>query len=220
MLILNLKTYPENTAENLNIKLEALVKLIADKPAVASHLFVAPSTLELLWAMRMYPQLQFVAQHLDSKPPGQTTGWLPIAQFKQVSGEFALINHSEHRLPMPDVISASQQAKQLDIKLVACCETIAEAKELLKVQPYAIAFETPELIGSGVSVTSRPQVVTEFVSLFQGSAVLPLVGAGVTTSVDIEQVIALGAKGAIVASAFAKAADPYAKALELVTPFC
>jgi triosephosphate isomerase len=86
-------------------------------------------------------------------------------------------------------------------------------------QPWAVAFEPPELIGTGVSVsTAKPEVVQEFVSKMhrQAPKVLAIVGAGVSTPQDVAKCFDLGASGVLLASAFVKAADPKKFALSLI----
>jgi triosephosphate isomerase len=71
-------------------------------------------------------------------------------------------------------------------------------------------MEPPELIGSGVSVTTRPELVKETINAITSTnpKVLPLVGAGVSNAEDIAEALRLGAKGVLLASGFIKAKDP------------
>ena len=71
-------------------------------------------------------------------------------------------------------------------------------------------MEPPELIGSGVSVTTKPELVKQTLSTIRAMSdkVQPLVGAGVTTSEDVVEAIQMGARGVLLASGFVKAKNP------------
>ena len=86
-----------------------------------------------------------------------------------------------------------------------------EARSLAAFRPTAIAVEPPELIGSGVSVsTARPEVVEESVKVIKAVSpqTLALVGAGVSNATDLKKAMELGAEGVLLASAYVKAKDP------------
>lgn len=218
MLFLNFKTYDQTTGVNLINKLEEIVASCEENPALAEILVVAPSVAELGLARYLQPGLQLAAQTVVDLELGATTGKMPLPLVKKLDIEYILANHSESRLGIEATINLIKKAKEIGINVVACCETIEEAKELVGAEPLAIAYEPPELIGSGISVTTRPEAVAEFVEIFADSEVLPLVGAGVSTKEDVENSLKLGAKGVLLASAFAKAEDAKAKLLELAEP--
>ncbi len=97
------------------------------------------------------------------------------------------------------------------MKTVVCAESLSEAKHLAAFSPWAVAIEPPELIGSGVSVsTARPELVSDGVKAIHGvdRKVKALVGAGVSNRTDFQLSLKLGAEGVLLASAFAKAKDP------------
>lgn len=220
MLVLNFKTYSETAGENLDSKLSAVSEVITEHPDLANKIWVAPNSAQLYYARVNYPQLQLVAQHADVNPQGQSTGWLPLSLIKQLGINFCLVNHSEHKLAVQDVLNFIEQARLLDIHVIACCETIEEAQQILPAQPYALLFEDPQLIGTGVSITTNPQGIKDFVALFpEQSTTVPIAGAGISNQNDVHEALALGAKGVVVASAFAKAAGPANKLSELVSPF-
>ncbi|MCL4406555.1 triose-phosphate isomerase [Candidatus Parvarchaeota archaeon] len=76
-------------------------------------------------------------------------------------------------------------------------------------QPTAIAYEPPELIGGDISVSSsKPEIVKEFCDIVKsGSASLPLIGAGIKTPEDVKKSVELGAEGILVASGVMKSKD-------------
>ena len=74
-----------------------------------------------------------------------------------------------------------------------------------------IAFEIPELIGTGKSIsTFSPDKVIESVKQIEkvNNSVIPLTGAGISNGDDVYASLKLGAKGALIASAFANTNKP------------
>jgi triosephosphate isomerase len=217
MIIFNFKNYPESTGENGIRLLDSLVSLQRKNSLAVDKIQVAVSMIDLHWAKKQYPTLTIIAQHVDSVTTGSTTGWVPADTVKSLGIDFTLINHSEHRVYDENIVTRLKALTDKGFKLIVCCENVQEAKQVLEASPYAIAFEPKDLIGSGVSVTNRPEAVAEFISVVKGKS-LALIGAGVSTMEDVKKGLELGADGALLASAFVKAEDPEAKALELVSP--
>jgi triosephosphate isomerase len=176
-----------------------------------SQLELACSTLRDAWAF---------AQHTDASMDGQSTGWLPPEAVFAAGAAGTLLNHSEHRMAEKDVLTVVQRSIALKLKCLVCAASLEEALGIaVRVKPWAVALEPPELIGTGVSVsTAKPKVVTDFVSHMRSQApdVIPIVGAGVSTAADVSKCIELGASGVLLASAFAKSRDPYKTACQLL----
>ena len=91
-----------------------------------------------------------------------------------------------------------------------CTKDAEESARLAKYEPTYIAVEPPELIGSGISVsTAKPEVVSGTVSAVAKVNRTPvLCGAGVSNASDVKKAVELGAKGVLLASAYVKAKDP------------
>ena len=80
-----------------------------------------------------------------------------------------------------------------------------------------VAFEDPELIGTGISVSkAKPELVRRNIEAIRAGMAIPLVGAGISTAEDVIASIALGAQGVLVASAVVKAKDVEAKVREFI----
>ncbi|MEM4343444.1 MAG: triose-phosphate isomerase, partial [Candidatus Caldarchaeum sp.] len=78
-------------------------------------------------------------------------------------------------------------------------------------EPEALAVEPPELIGTGVSVsTARPEVVSGAVVKVKkvSMRVHVLCGAGVSSEDDVRKALELGAEGVLLSSAYVKSRDP------------
>src|SRR5690606_9107428 len=125
-------------------------------------------------------------------------------------------NHSEHRVWDENILENISDIQAKGLKLVVCCENLNEAQHLTQAKPFAIAYEPPDLIGSGVSVTTRPEVVKDFIGIIP-AGIIPIIGAGISNREDVQNALKLGSKGVIVASAFVMANDHKAKLQELLS---
>ncbi|MFH0974042.1 MAG: triose-phosphate isomerase [Candidatus Micrarchaeota archaeon] len=160
------------------------------------------------------------AQNADPVGFGSRTGWTPVEAVRTAGAAGTLVNHAEHKVPLETCRKVVEQAKPLELKVLACAADLKEAKDLTALSPWAVAVEPPELIGSGVSVsTAQPDVVKRAVQVIKETnpQVLALVGAGVSNADDVKKSFELGAEGVLLASAFVKASDPKAFANSLAT---
>lgn len=218
MIILNLKNYFESTGENLERLLNAVESVIKKYPESQKIIFVAPSTIDLSIARKNHPTINLIAQHVDTKNAGSTTGWIPAEIIKSIGVDFAMINHAEHRVWSENIVDDIKLIQSKGINLVVPCESIEEAKILVEAKPFGIAFENKDLIGTGKSITEEmPDSVVEFINFCKGKTKL-IIGAGVSTGEDTQSGIDMGGEGFVLASAFVKAEDPVAKLEELIKP--
>lgn len=218
MIVLNLKTYTESTGLNCKRLLDSIDKFVNENPTLKDKVIVAPSITDLFWAKQNYPNLNFASQHVDNVSAGSTTGWIPADTLISYGIQYSIYNHSEHRVYSDSIVESVKDLQSKGLKLIVCCENTDEASNLLNATPFAIAYEPKDLIGSGISVTTRPEAVNLFMQVAAGKT-NALIGAGVSTGQDVQSAKQLGANGALLASAFVKATDPYAKLMELVQPF-
>lgn len=219
MIILNLKTYEESTGEKAFRLLDALVSLQQKQPEVSKYIYTAPAMIDLWMIKSKYPMLNIISQHVDFANAGSTTGWTPAENLMKLGVEYSVLNHSEHRVWNEDIVENIKNVQAKGLKLIVACENLDEAQKLLEANPYAIALESKELIGTGKSITSlMPDSVMKFIEMCKGKTKL-VIGAGVSTGEDIQSGLNMGAEGFILASAFVKATDPELKAQELLLPF-
>lgn len=219
MLILNLKTYKESNSNNLITLLNAIDEYSQENPSVANIIYVAPSVIHLAFVKNKYPNLNLISQHVDTKDAGSTTGFIPAENLIEEGVNYSILNHAEHRVWSQNIVSDVNSIHSKGLKLVIPCESLEEAKILIEANPYAIAFENKDLIGSGKSITTEmPDSVIEFINWGKGKTKL-IIGAGVSSGDDVASGLAMGADGFILASAFVKATNPKEKLTELMNPF-
>lgn len=153
------------------------------------------------------------AQHADPLGYGAYTGWLPLEALKDMGIRGVLLNHSEHRLRLDEIVASVEAAGRYGLETLVCADTPAAAAAVAVLRPTALAVEPPELIGTGVAVSkARPEVITDTVKRVRqvNGDVIVLTGAGISAAEDVEAAVRLGTSGVLVASAIMKARDPVA----------
>ncbi len=220
MLILNLKTYSESNADTLFKMLDEVSRFVTDYPMFnrdSNKLFIAPPLIYLSEVINKYPNIHFVSQNVSSKLEGQSTGAIVVENLLSLGVKYSLYNHSECKseLDIEEIINIQSRG----LKLMVFTESVSEAQELIKTNPEYLIYEPQDLIGSGISVTTRPEAVTQFINTFKNTNTKLLIGAGVTTVEDVVNSLRLGATGVALASSFVKANNHYDKLIELTKPF-
>ncbi|ABK77801.1 triosephosphate isomerase [Cenarchaeum symbiosum A] len=212
MLIINCKNYKEAAGGRID-SLAAAAAGAAAKYGV--RIALAPPQ-HLLGAVKG-EDLTVLAQHIDDKGVGSTTGYVVPELLGESGVSGALINHSEHRVSADQVASLVPRLRGLDMISVVCVKDSAEAANLSRHRPDYIAIEPPELIGSGRSVSSeRPELIGEAAEAIRGADGTKLLcGAGITSGADVRKALELGSKGILVASGVVKSSDPAAAIAEL-----
>ena len=199
LILVNYKTYSQSVGE-LGLKLAQLME--ETNPAYA----VAPQFTDIQLIARN-TKVPVYSQHIDPITPGSHTGHVLAESVEAVGAVGTLLNHSENRIPLKDIEGSIKRADENGLETIVCVKDVKEAVLAAKLEPDAIAIEPPELIGSGVSVsTTRPELLEEAVNSVEN---VPLLcGAGITSAVDVRKALELGMKGVLLASGVVKASDP------------
>ncbi len=183
---------------------------------------IAPSAASLETLSRAL-SIPVLAQHVDPFDPGARTGFLVPASLSATGVAGSLLNHSERRLPPPQVREAVNMLRASGLVSVVCAGSLAEATRLARYcRPEFLAVEPPELIGGNISVSvARPEVIQGAVRGVRrvSPRTQVLCGAGVKTGEDVRRALELGAKGILVSSAVAAAQDPARAIAELMRGF-
>ncbi|MCE7742475.1 MAG: triose-phosphate isomerase [Candidatus Heimdallarchaeota archaeon] len=206
IIILNYKNYTQTIGKR-GLVLSKIAESVAFETGVS--IAVCPQTVDIGLIVQEV-EIPVLAQHVDGNDAGSYTGNNLLEAVKESGVAGSLVNHSEHRLRLSDIEKIVDKAKKLDFYTCVCSNNIQTSKAIASLEPSACAMEPPELIGSGVSVTTKPELVKQTLLAIKNvnSSVQPLVGAGVTTSQDVAEAVQMGAKGVLLASGFVKAKDP------------
>ena len=203
MFIINCKNYDEISGNKI-IKLAKIVQRISKKYKIP--IAIAPPHHQIPLVTKF--NVIVLAQHLDDKKIGSTTGFMipEIAKRSKING--SLINHSEHRISEKEIKNLIKRLKRLKLKTILCVKNVNESKKYAKLNPTFIAIEPPELIGTGRAIsTEKPHLITkavDSVKLAKNSTKL-LCGAGIVSGKDVTRAKKLGSKGILVASGIVKA---------------
>jgi triosephosphate isomerase len=216
VIVVNLKTYPEASGRNA-----LAIAKIADALAkeTGKQIIIAPPQTDLALVCSSV-SIPVYSQHVDNVKPGNTTGFVPPEGAKAAGAKGTLINHSEHRLVHADIEELVQRCRALGLVTIVCTNNVSVSKAAAMFHPDFVAVEPPELIGGNVSVTdANPEIVSGTVEAIKSVAkeVGILTGAGVKNGRDVAKAIELGTNGVLLASGVAKAKDPRAALLDLLS---
>lgn len=167
LILINFKAYEESVGDR-GIKLAKTCERVAKRYGV--NIAVAPQHFDLK-AIVSKVRIPVFAQDIDAvDTSGSRTGHMVASNLKKIGVAGTLINHSEKQLPLNGIRKRIDISKNADIVSVCCVPTIAVGKRVAKYRPDFIAFEVPELIGSGRPISKeRPDSVKKFVSSIRKS---------------------------------------------------
>lgn len=214
-IIVNFKTYREVEGAGA-LELARICDDVARESGAS--IAVCPPTVELGEVARQV-DVPVLAQHIDDRELGSSTGWVTAETVKATGASGSLINHSEHPLSSDCVAKVIENCRRNGLVSCVCADSTAAALKLAKLGPTMLAVEPPELIGGDISVTkAKPEIVSGTVEGVRAVApkVPVLCGAGVKNRADVRKAIELGAQGVLLASGIVKAKDQRAALLDLV----
>ena len=207
IIIVNFKCYIEATGKRA-LKLAQILEEVDKETNVC--IAVAPQCSDI-YPIAHYTRMPVFAQHISPIEPGAHTGSILVEAIKEAGASGTLINHSENQIPLGDIKRSIELAKKKDLISVCCAPDVEKAKEIAKFGPNFVAFEVPELIGTGRAISKeKPDSVKEFVKILSitNPNTVPLCGAGISTGEDVNTAFELGTRGVLVASGVVKAKDP------------
>jgi triosephosphate isomerase (TIM) len=213
IIIINFKTYEEATGDQASGLARICGKVAA---SLGRRIIISPQFTDIYRISKESSSWTPVfAQHIDDGI-GKFTGSVSPLAVKEAGAVGTLLNHSERRLPIEEIGKRINAAKAHDLMTLCFADSIEESLRIESFGPDMIAYEPPELVGTGVSVSSaKPSQVTDFVNKVTPN-VRRLVGAGISNAEDVRKALELGADGWGVSSAFTKAKDPEKVLTELV----
>ncbi len=213
IIIINFKTYEEATGTRA-LKLAQICRSVAMK--YGKQIIISPQFTDIYRVAREASSYTPVfAQHIDDGM-GKFTGSISPLAVKEAGAVGTLLNHSERRLSIEEIGKRIKAAKAHGLMTLCFADSIEESLKIADLGPEMMAYEPPELVGSGISVsTAKPSQITDFVSKVTPN-VRRLVGAGITNAGDVRKALELGADGWGVSSAFTKSKNPELLLTELV----
>lgn len=214
IIVINFKTYKQG---------KNAVKLAEAAEKIDKKIIVGVQASDV-YEIAKKTKLKVYVQHVDYFKSGRHTGYiLPDAVQKQ-GAKGSLLNHSEHRLKFDILKKTIKRCREIGLKTIVCVASLKEARNVLKLNAEIIAFEVPELIASGKSISKlKPDSVKKFSKAVReynqknNKKIEALCGAGISSKDDVEKALELGCDGVLLASAITKARNSEKKLKEL---FC
>lgn len=217
VIILNFKSY-QRVAGERGISLAMEIEELANK--TGTRIFIAPQLVDTsLFSSKGF---KVFAQHVDSTPHEQATGKVILASLKQAGVTGVLVNHSEYPQPAQDIREIVKGATQLGIKSCVCTPDLNTLSVLEGLTPDFVAYEPPELIGGGVSVSkARPEILARFFNMLDklSPTSTKLCGAGIKTPEDVKAAKLLGAQGILISSGVVLAQSPSSALMSIIDGF-
>ena len=216
VIMINFKTYNEGFGFKAHDIAEA-AETVADESGV--EMVICPGFMDI-HPMSNHHRLPVFAQHIDAISPGAHTGHILAEAVRAAGAKGTLINHSERRMTLADISAAVDAAKRNGLKTVICTNDTRTSAAAAALAPDYVAIEPPELIGSGISVTTAdPGIIRSSVDSVKSvnNNVKVLAGAGLSSGSCVKRAAELGADGVLLASGVVKAEDPLAVLRDLVS---
>jgi triosephosphate isomerase len=219
LILVNLKCYTEGTGKNA-VKISKICMKVAKKYKI--NIAVSPQFADIYQVSKKV-NIPVFAQHIDSIDAGAFTGHVSALSVKDAGAVGTLISHSERKLSLNEIGRCVEAARRQNLISVVCSDSLVKSRDIASFSPDFIAYEPPELIGTGVSVSkTKPEVVSETVKTVKrlNPDVKVLCGAGITNGEDVKRAVELGTDGVILASGVVKSSNPrevligFAKALK------
>jgi len=207
IILVNFKCYEEATGERA-FKLAKTCEFVSFEYAL--NISVVPQFVDIK-DIADEIEIPVFAQHIDPIDVGACTGHVSPLSIKEAGAVGSLINHSERKLDLEKIRKCIELAKKYNLISVCCSGNVEESKAISQFAPDFIAYECPELIGTGVSVSqTKPEVITETINEIKkiNRNIKVLCGAGITNGEDVKKALELGTVGVLVASGVVKAANP------------
>lgn len=214
LIAINFKTY-ESASGKEAVELAKVCDVTAKETDANVIVCVQASDIHFVQSEVSIP---VYAQHIDGVDFGSHTGKILADSVKENGGSGTLLNHSEDQYEAAALVQAHEHAKAEELITIICAGTIERAIEVAKLNPDFVAFEPPELIGGDISVTTKPELITDVVKQIRSinSECGILVGAGVKVAEDVRVALKLGCAGVLLASGITKSANPKDDLLQLI----
>jgi triosephosphate isomerase (TIM) len=198
LIVINFKTYSKSTGK----KAVNLAKMI-------SGAILCVQTADISEIARLKKTVY--AQHIDYFEQGRNTGFITPESVKNSGAKGTLINHSEHKLDYDVIKKTINRCKKIRLTTIVCADSVEEAKKIALFGPEFIAFEIPELISTGKSVTEyKGEEIKNFVKSVTkiNNKIKVLCGAGITKKEDVAVARELGCQGVLLASGIVFSKNP------------
>lgn len=215
IILVNFKNYKEGVNFN-GVKLAGICDSVSKEFGV--NISVSASYCDIK-EIKAKTNVHIFSQHIDPiEAPGAYTGGVVAENLKDLGISGSLLNHSERKMGLEDIGKCIKILRSLNLISICCAASTEEVESIAIISPDFISIEPPELIGTGVSVsTTRPEIVTKTIDIVKkiNPKINVLCGAGIANRNDVKKALELGSRGVLVSSRVVKAEDPRKILVEL-----
>ena len=179
-------------------------------------LFICPAV-EIRRVCEHTKNLIVLAPYMDTLRPGRGMADVLPEGLKAAGAQGVVINHCEKPMSLPQMKATIDRARELDMLVFACADTLAEAKAIAQLHPDIINPEPSEIIGGGNGV-SPMAYVRDSIKVIKEiyDDIMVEQAAGITNGQQVYDFIMAGSEAAGAASGIMNAADPIAMIDEMI----
>ena len=179
-------------------------------------LFICPAV-EIRRVCENTKNLIVLAPYMDTIRPGRGMADVLPEGLKAAGAQGVVINHCEKPMSLPQMKATIDRARELDMLVFACADTLAEAKAIAQLHPDIINPEPSEIIGGGNGV-SPMAYVKDSIKVIKGiyDDIMVEQAAGITNGQQVYDFIMAGSEAAGAASGIMNANDPIAMIDEMI----
>lgn len=180
-------------------------------------LFIVPAV-EVRRVVENTKHLIVLAAYMDTLRPGRGMADVLPEALADAGAVGVVVNHCEKPMSLPAIKATIDRARELDMLVFACADTVAEAKAIAQLHPDIINPEPTELIGgSGGGVSDMGYVkecIREIKAIYDD--ILVEQAAGIRNGQQVYDFIMAGSEAAGAASGIMNADDPLAMIDEMI----
>ena len=179
-------------------------------------LFICPAV-EIRRVCENTKNLIVLAPYMDTLRPGRGMADVLPEGLKAAGAQGVVINHCEKPMSLPQMKATIDRARELDMLVFACADTLAEAKAIAQLHPDIINPEPSEIIGGGNGV-SPMAYVRDSIKVIKEiyDDIMVEQAAGITNGQQVYDFIMAGSEAAGAASGIMNAKDPIAMIDEMI----
>lgn len=179
-------------------------------------LFICPAV-EIRRVCENTKNLIVLAPYMDTLRPGRGMADILPEALKAAGAQGVVINHCEKPMSLPQMKATIDRARELDMLVFACADTLDEAKAIAQLHPDIINPEPSEIIGGGNGV-SPMAYVKDSINVIKAiyDDIMVEQAAGITNGQQVYDFIMAGSEAAGAASGIMNAADPIAMIDEMI----
>ncbi len=179
-------------------------------------LFICPAV-EIRRVCENTKKLIVLAPYMDTLRPGRGMADVLPEGLKAAGAQGVVINHCEKPMSLPQMKATIDRARELDMLVFACADTLAEAKAIAQLHPDIINPEPSEIIGGGNGVSPMAYVKDSIKVIKEiYPDIMVEQAAGITNGQQVYDFIMAGSEAAGAASGIMNAADPIAMIDEMI----